>query len=90
MQGMFLVRAAPSRVLLLLRRRVVLVARRPSPRSEIAAHSARPPVPRCAVGCRGLQSGHQHVVRPTDFGEALFRRWIVARTDSVVRAEMGG
>ncbi len=32
--------------------------RRPSPRSEIVAHSARPPVPRCAVECPGLQSAH--------------------------------
>ena len=58
MSSMFFVRASPSRVLLLLSRRRV-VDRHPSPRTEIAAHSARPPVPRCAVGCRGLQSAHR-------------------------------
>jgi len=39
MNYMFLVRVPPSRLLLLLHRRVVVV-RPPSPRSEIAAHSA--------------------------------------------------
>ena len=57
MSFMFFVRVPPSRVLLLLLRRHVVVATRPSsPRSEIAAHSTRPPDPRCAVVCRGLQS----------------------------------
>jgi hypothetical protein len=37
--------------------------RRPSLRSEIAAHFARPPVPRCAVGCRSLQSAHRWMGR---------------------------
>ena len=60
MSFMFFVRVPPSRVLLLLLRRHVVVATRPSsPRSEIAAHSTRPPVPRCDVGCPGLHSGHQ-------------------------------
>ncbi|MCP3674210.1 MAG: hypothetical protein GY829_07030, partial [Gammaproteobacteria bacterium] len=54
MVGMFDVRAPPSRVLLLLRRHVVVV-RSPSPRSDITDHATRPPVPRCDVGCRGLQ-----------------------------------
>ena len=58
MYHMFYVRVPPSRVLLLLHRRVV-VARPPSPRSEIAAYSTRPPVPRCAVASRGLQSAHR-------------------------------
>ena len=58
MNGMFLVRVPPSRVLLLLRRHVVVV-RPPSPRSDITAYSTRPPVPRCAVVCRGLQSAHR-------------------------------
>ncbi len=71
MSFMFGVRVPPSRVLLLLLRRHVVVATRPSsPRSEIAAHSTRPPDPRCDVGCHCLQSGHQHVVRPTDFDGA--------------------
>ncbi|MCP4082321.1 MAG: BspA family leucine-rich repeat surface protein, partial [Planctomycetaceae bacterium] len=48
MNGMFGVRDPPSRVLLLLRRHVVVV-RSPSPRSDITAHSTRPPVPRCDV-----------------------------------------
>ena len=53
---MFYVRVPPSRVLLLLLRRHIVVATRPSsPRSEIAAHATRPPVPRCAVACWGLQ-----------------------------------
>ena len=60
MSDMFYVRVPPSRVLLLLLRRHDVVATRPSsPRSEIAAHSARPPVPRCAVGSSCLRSGHQ-------------------------------
>jgi surface protein len=59
MYCMFQVRAPPSRVLLLLLYRcVVVVARHPSPRSEIAAHSTRPPVPRCAVELC-LQSAHR-------------------------------
>ena len=65
MSSMFFVRASPSRVLLLLsRRRVFVVTRSSSPRSEIAAHSARPPVPRCAVVCYCLQSGPLIVDRP--------------------------
>jgi surface protein len=56
---MFYVRASPSRVSLLLRRCVVVVARPLYPRSEIAAHSARPPVPRCAVESQDLQSAHR-------------------------------
>jgi hypothetical protein len=63
MSGMFNVRVPPSRVLLLLHRCVVLVARHPSPRSEIAAHSTRPPVPRCAVECLCLQSAHRWMER---------------------------
>ena len=60
MSDMFFVRVPPSRVLLLLLHRRVVVATRPSSsRSEIAAHSTRPPVPRCAVVCRGLQSAHR-------------------------------
>jgi surface protein len=55
MYHMFYVRVPPSRVLLLLHRRVVVVTRPPSPRSEIAAHSTRPPVPGCAVECLCLQ-----------------------------------
>jgi len=71
MDGMFEVRVPPSRVLLLLsRRRVFVVARPLSPRSESVAHSARPPVPRFPVASLFLQSGHQYVVRPTDFFEA--------------------
>ena len=54
MNGMFGVRDPPSRVLLLLRRHVVVV-RPSSSRSEIAAHSTRPLVPRCAVACHCLQ-----------------------------------
>jgi surface protein len=61
MSYMFEVRVPPARVLLLLLRRCVVVVGGQSLRSEIAAHSARPPVPRCAVGCHCLQSGHQHV-----------------------------
>ena len=50
MNGMFYVRAPPSRVLLLLLRRCVVVVTRPlSPRSAIAAHSTRPPVPPAAM-----------------------------------------
>ena len=50
MSSMFKVRAPPSRVLLLLlHRRVVVIGRPLSPRSAIAPHSTRPPVPRCAV-----------------------------------------
>ena len=60
---MFWVRAPPSRVLLLLRRRVVVVARSLSPRSTIAAHSTRPPVPRCTVESQGLQSAHRCMER---------------------------
>jgi hypothetical protein len=56
-----MVRASPSRVLLFLRRCVV--TRSPSPRSEIAAYSTRPPVPRCDVACQGLQSGHRRLGR---------------------------
>jgi hypothetical protein len=56
---MFYVRASPSRVSLLLRRCVVVVARPLYPRSEIAAHSTRPPVPRCAVESQDLQSAHR-------------------------------
>jgi surface protein len=60
MYHLFRVRVPPSRVLLLLlHRRVVVVTRPLYPRSEIAAHSARPPVPRCAVVCQGLQSAHR-------------------------------
>ncbi len=58
MQYMFAVRAPPSRVLLRLCRHVV-VARPSSSRSEIAAHSTRPPVRRCDVVCRGRQSAHR-------------------------------
>jgi len=46
MREMFRVRVPPSRVLLLLRRCVVVATRPPSPRSDITAHAARPPVPR--------------------------------------------
>jgi hypothetical protein len=63
MSNLFVVRAAPSRVSLLLRRCVVVVARPPSPRSEIAAHSPRPPVPRCAVGSLNIQSAHRWMGR---------------------------
>ena len=58
MASMFEVRAPPSRVLLLLRHHVVVV-RPPSPRSDITAHSTRPPVPRRAVACLCLQSAHR-------------------------------
>ena len=58
MTDMFAVRVPPSRVLLRLCRHVVVV-RPPSPRSDITAHSTWPPVPRCAVGCRSLQSAHR-------------------------------
>jgi len=64
MSSMFFVRVPSSRVLLLLsRRRVFVVTRHPSPRSEIAAHSARPPVPGCAVGSHCLQPGHRWMGR---------------------------
>jgi hypothetical protein len=56
---LFLVRAAPSRVLLILCRCVVVVAHSLSPRFAIAPHSTRPPVPRCAVVCLCLQSAHR-------------------------------
>ena len=56
---MFYVRASPSRVSLLLRRRIVVIGRPLSPRSDITAHSTRPPVPRCAVECLCLQSAHR-------------------------------
>jgi hypothetical protein len=69
MQYMFAVRAPPSRVLLFLRRRVV-VARSLYPRSEIAVHSARPPVPRCAVECLCLQSAHRCMEREEGDGHA--------------------
>jgi surface protein len=59
MASMFYVRAPPSRVSLLLRRCVVVVARSLYPRSEIAAHSTRPHAPRCAVVCQCLQSAHR-------------------------------
>jgi len=60
MSDMFFVRVPPSRVLLLLLRRHIVVATRPSSsRSEIAAHATRPPDPRCAVGCLCLQSAHR-------------------------------
>ena len=59
MADMFGVRVPPSRVLLLLLRLHVVVVRPPSPRSDITARATRPPVPRCAVGCRGLQSAHR-------------------------------
>ena len=56
MSDMFYVRVPPSRVLLLLLRRHIVVATRPSSsRSEIAAHATRPPDPRCAVVCHCLQ-----------------------------------
>ncbi|MCP4449761.1 MAG: hypothetical protein GY811_31185 [Myxococcales bacterium] len=69
MNGMFGVRDPPSRVLLRLCRHVV-VARPSSSRSDITAHATRPPVLPCDVVFHCLQSGHQHVVRPTDFDEA--------------------
>ncbi len=89
MAGMFFVRVPQSRVLLLLRRHVV--ATRPSsPRSDITAYSTRPPDPRCPVVCHFLQSGHQHVVRPTDFDEAYwFRHHFCTRRVSVEPAAMG-
>ena len=60
MQGMFSVRVPSSHVLLLLsRRRVFVVCRHPSPRSEVAAHSTWPPVSPCAVGSPFLQSAHR-------------------------------
>ena len=58
MSSMFAVRVPPSCVLLLSRRCVVVV-RPPSPRSDITAHSARPPFLRCDVVCRCLQSAHR-------------------------------
>jgi surface protein len=64
MLSMFLVRVPPSRVLLLLlHRRVVVVTRPPSPRSKIATHSTRPPVPRRAVESQCLQSAHRCMER---------------------------
>jgi hypothetical protein len=59
MSLMFNVRTPPSRVLLFFCRRDGGGGRHPSPRSEIAPHSTRPPVPRCAVERQGLQSGHR-------------------------------
>jgi surface protein len=59
MGNMFYVRVPSSRVLLLLLRRHVVVVRPPSPRSDITAHSTRPPLPRCAVVCPSLQSAHR-------------------------------
>jgi hypothetical protein len=59
MSSLFEVRVPPSRVLLFLRRCVVGVGRLLSPRSEIAAHSTRPPVPRCTVGSQFLQPAHR-------------------------------
>ena len=59
MSSLFEVRVPPSRVLLFLRRCVVGVGRLLSPRSEIAAHSTRPPVPRCTVGSRVFQPAHR-------------------------------
>jgi hypothetical protein len=69
MSTLFYVRAPPSRVLLLLLPRyvvvvvvvvvTVVVAHSLSPRSEIAAHSTRPPVSHCAVACAYLQSAHR-------------------------------
>jgi hypothetical protein len=59
MSRLFSVRVPPSRVLLIMCRCVVVVAHFLSRRPEIAAHSARPPVPRCAVGCQRLRSGHR-------------------------------
>ncbi|MCP3674211.1 MAG: hypothetical protein GY829_07035 [Gammaproteobacteria bacterium] len=63
MPSMFEVRDPPSRVLLLLRRHVVVATRPSSPRSEIAAHSTRPPDPRCDVVCRCLQSADRRLGR---------------------------
>ena len=58
MSELFYVRGPPSRVLPLLRCRIIVVGRPLSPRSAIAAHSTRPPVLRCAVGSLFLQSVH--------------------------------
>jgi hypothetical protein len=58
MSLMFGVRTPPSRVLLFFCRRDGGGGRHPSPRSEIAAHSPRPPVPRRAVDLC-LQSSHR-------------------------------
>jgi hypothetical protein len=69
----------------------VVVVRPPSPRSDITAHSTRPPVPCCAAVCYPLQSGHQHVVRPTDFGGARwFRQQFCTPIVYGVPAAMGG
>jgi hypothetical protein len=59
MSELFYVRGPPSRVLPLLRCRIIVVGRPLSPRSAIAAHSTRPPVLRCAVGSLFLQSVHR-------------------------------
>ena len=59
MSLMFNVRTPPSRVLLFFCRRDGGGGRHPSPRSEIAPHSTRPPVSRCAVERQGLQSAHR-------------------------------
>ena len=64
--AMLHVRAPPSRVLLLLHRRVVVIGRPLCPRSEIATHSTRPPVPRCAVESPSLQSAHRCMERELD------------------------
>jgi len=63
MAFMFYVRVPPSRVLPLLGRCVAVITHPPSRRSRIAAHSTRPPVPRCAVGSLGLQSAHRWMER---------------------------
>jgi hypothetical protein len=62
MNSLFFVRAAPSRVLLILCRCVVVVAHSLSPRFAIAPHSTRPPVSRCAVVCQ-RQSAHRWLGR---------------------------
>ncbi len=68
MNNMFTVRVPPSRVLLLLRRCVAVSLCRcvvvvTPPLGPITAHSARPPVPRCAVECACLQSAHRCMER---------------------------
>jgi hypothetical protein len=63
MSELFYVRGPPSRVLPLLRCRIIVVGRPLSPRSAIAAHSTRPPVLRCAVGSLFLQSVHRWMGR---------------------------
>jgi hypothetical protein len=74
MNSMFYVRAPPHPVLL----RVCVVARRPSPRFDIATHPAQPSGTRCAVECHCLQSAHRWMEHELGDGYG----WHVPRTCS--------